>query len=200
MLQQKQSELDEARTEVNNLRSRANEAEKAMFDIVVQDDTVQSYESFLNYNPSSPDFRAKASQRVFELTVKADLIEGYVYFLENHPSHQEAPSIGKRLYKVAYAVAEKKNTISNYESFLREFEAVPEPLRGRALEKMLSLQEEAVRRELRLRGSMEGRDREHDIDRIGMRLYTEAVEAKKKGDRITFLRSGYALDSRDPNI
>jgi hypothetical protein len=188
-LKQASSLSDKLTAEKKNLTTR-------IYSMAELYNSIAAYEEFLKTNSGLTDLEKQAVNRIYELTRQADLIEGYQYFLGKYPKSLEAREANHRLYEITYLSAKKENTIPAYYSYLSVFKAAPSDLRNAALSNAISLECQSLDKEYQ----MAVQDRQNDevfrsfmVDKIGRRIYEEAINNKEKGDEVAFLQNYNAV-------
>ncbi|BAS60127.1 hypothetical protein NIES2135_67640 (plasmid) [Leptolyngbya boryana NIES-2135] len=199
-----QSQIYYLRSQKTDLEQKIAAKEEALrkqseqlYSMAKQYNSINAYELFLQNGYSLPDFKTKAVSYIYDLTRKADLIEGYQYFLKRYPNAPQAKEANHRLYEVVYKIAEKKNTLPAYTTFLSTFTAAPNDLRETALNNAVSLKCQELSQEYQKSISQKQNDetlrdftvevfREFTVDKIGRRIYEEAISNKDKGDNVSF--------------
>jgi hypothetical protein len=172
----------------DELKSQASQ----LYGMAEQYNSINAYEIFLKSGSNLDDLKKKAVRHIYELTRKADLIEGYQYFLNRYPDAAESKDANYRLYEILYRVAQKKNTIPAYTTFLATFQAAPDDLRQTALGNAVSLKCQSLEQEYRKYISQRQGDEvfgQFTIDKIGRRIYEEAISSKDNGDNVSFLQN-----------
>ncbi|MEH2288589.1 hypothetical protein [Nostoc sp.] len=191
-LSQEKSYLQEELTYTEKQLKLLRESQvKRLFELAELHNSIKAYEIFLLDSANFDDLRNKAIHHIYQLTEKADLIVGYQYFLQHYSQNYEAKQANYRLYEIAYQIAEKVNTIPEYIAFLSNFEAAPKDLREKALDKGVALECQSLLTEFQKTIESKGIDeiyRDFIVDRIGKRLYEQALDANDKGDKVGFLQ------------
>ncbi|MBD2215163.1 hypothetical protein H6G27_35790 [Nostoc linckia FACHB-104] len=191
-LSQEKSRLqEELKYTQKQLESLRESQAKRLFELAELHNSIKAYEIFLLGSANFDDLKNKAIHHIYQLTEKADLIVGYQYFLQHYPQSYEAKQANYRLYEIAYQVAEKVNTIPEYIAFLSNFEAAPKELREKALDRGVALECQSLLAEFQKTIESKGIDeiyRDFIVDRIGKRLYEQALDANDKGDKVAFLQ------------
>ena len=163
---------------------------KIFFDLAEYKQTIKGYEMFLAGDSGISELRQEAIARIYALTKQADLVEGYREFLRTYPDAPEAKQASDRLYAIAYAIAEEENTLLSYHTFLSTFQAAPEELRNLALQHAITLEEQELDKELVSDpdAKLDALHKELLIEKLGRRVYEEAIQARNSGDHETFIR------------
>ena len=163
---------------------------KIFFDLAEYKQTIKGYEMFLAGEYGIPELQKEAIAQIYALTEEADLVEGYREFLRKYPDAPQAKHASHRLYAIAYAIAEEENTLLSYHAFLSTFQAAPEELRNLALQHAITLEEQELDKELVSDpdAKLDALHKELLIEKLGRRVYEEAIQARNSGDHETFIR------------
>lgn len=94
------------------------------FEEVVQGNSIESYQNFINRFPDAaqiPEAITRRNALAFEKTRRLDKIQDYRDFISKYPDAKEVESAYERIHELAYQQAERENTAASYKYFIDEY-------------------------------------------------------------------------------
>lgn len=99
-------------------------SEKAKWNTVLNENTIESYENFLEKYPDS-EYKNEAKERVVDIEYanakNNNSIEGYKDFLKKYPNSKHTDNANKVIIDLEFENVKQINTISEYETFLKKY-------------------------------------------------------------------------------